>query len=110
MGEIARRFTPLADVCIILLIVTGALMLLPGKSPTIEWTDSRWILTLIAKHIMVLGMVCIHYYRRLILTSKIGRTAEGPGKASLQKLSINLVWVNLWLGLAVLMFSSALAV
>ncbi len=58
----------------------------------------------------VLGMVVVHFYRGLALAPRITRTASATKKATLQKLSINLVKVNLGLGLLVLSLSGIISV
>jgi hypothetical protein len=62
------------------------------------------------KHVLVLGMVVVHFYRGLVLAPKIARTEPDSEKASLQKLSLNLVKVNFCLGLIVLLFSGIISI
>ncbi len=91
MGEISKRFNPIANYSIILLIVTGAVLTAFNKQYSgISNFDNNWLLGLIVKHVFVIGMVIVHFYRGLILTPKIAKT-EADEKASLQKLSLNLV-------------------
>ena len=111
MGEISKRFTPLANYCIILLVITGILMTgLNKQFSGVETFKNNWTLILAVKHIFVLGMIIIHFYRGLILTPMIGRTESANKKASLQKLSLNLIKVNFCLGMLVLLFSGFIAV
>lgn len=101
MGEISKRFTPLVNYSIILLIVTGvALAALINRD---FWNS--WTLVLTVKHLLVLGMVAVHFYRGLVLSPRIARTEPASEKTSLQKLSLNLVKVNFCLGLLVLFLS-----
>jgi uncharacterized membrane protein len=106
MGEISRRFTPMANYCIVILAVTGiALMGCNKHFSGLGITKNSWVLIL--KHILVLGMVGIHFYRGLVLNPRIGKIELPDKKASLQRLSLNLVKTNLALGLLVLFLSAA---
>jgi uncharacterized membrane protein len=110
MGEISKRFNPIANYSIILLIVTGAVLTAFNKQYSgISNFDNNWLLGLIVKHVFVIGMVIVHFYRGLILTPKIAKT-EADEKASLQKLSLNLVKTNFCLGLIVLLMSGIISI
>ena len=109
MGEISKRFTPLANYSIFLLVITGvALAGFNKQFSGIRLFENNWINVLSLKCILVFGMVIIHFYRGLILTRKIGKTESASEKASLQKLSLNLVKVNFGFGMLVLLFSGIL--
>lgn len=111
MGEISKRFTPLVNYSIILLIVTGiALTGLNKQFLGIGNFGNNWILTLTLKHVLVLGMIVVHFYRGLVLTPKIARTDSATEKTPLQKLSLNLVKVNFCLGVVVLLLSGITAI
>jgi uncharacterized membrane protein len=111
MGDISKRFTPLANYSIILLIVTGAVLTAVNKQFSgIGNFYNSWSLGLIVKHVLVLGMVLVHFYRGLILAPKIAKTEPAAEKAPLQKLSLNLVKVNFCLGLIVLLFSGIISI
>lgn len=106
MGEISKRFTPIVNYSIIFLVVTGVILTVFNKQLSgIENAENSWTLILIVKHVLVLGMVGVHFYRGLILAPKLIRTEPSEQKASLQRLSLNLVKVNFYLGLLVLFFS-----
>jgi uncharacterized membrane protein len=110
MGEISKRFNPIANYSIILLIVTGAVLTAFNKQYSgISNFGNNWLLGLIVKHVFVIGMVIVHFYRGLILTPKIAKT-EADEKASLQKLSLNLVKTNFCLGLIVLLMSGIISI
>lgn len=110
MGEISKRFNPIANYSITLLIVTGAVLTAFNKQYSgICNFDNNWLLGLIVKHVFVIGMVIVHFYRGLILTPKIAKT-EADEKASLQKLSLNLVKTNFCLGLIVLLLSGIISI
>ncbi len=111
MGEISKRFTPLANYSIIFLIVTGLALTRFNKHVSETGVfDNTQTSGLILKHIVVLGMVAVHFYRGSILSLKIVKTTSVDKKAALQKLSLNLVKVNFALGLLVLLLSSFIAV
>lgn len=106
IGEIVKRFTPLANYSIVLLVITGiALAGLNKEFSGFEILKNNWTMVLTLKHILVFGMIVIHFYRGLVLAPKIMRTSFDTDKATLQKLSINLVKVNFGLGLIVLLLS-----
>ncbi len=111
MGEISKRFTPLANYSIILLIITG--LVLTGFNKQFSGIgnfDNDWTLTLTLKHVLILGMVAVHFYRGLVLSSKIVKTESIAEKTSLQKLSLNLVKVNFCAGLVVLLLSGVTSI
>ena len=111
MGEISKKFTPIANYSIILLIITGlALTGLDKHFYGIGNQGNNRAVVLIVKHIFVLGMISVHFYRAWVLTPKIGRAESAAEKTSLQKLSLNLVKVNFCLGLLVLLFSGIISI
>lgn len=111
MGEISKRFTPIANYCILILLVTGTVLTAVNSefSGIGKWANN-WSLSLIVKHVLVLGMVTVHFYRGLVLAPKIARTEPTPQKASLQKLSLNLVKMNFCFGMVVLLISGFIAI
>jgi uncharacterized membrane protein len=110
MGEIAGRFGPLANWCILMLIATGVAMtgLSSWYGGVIPPNDS-WSLVLLAKLVLVSVMVAIHFFRGLVLSRMITQADADSRKPALQKLSLNLVKVNLALGAVILLFSGALS-
>ncbi len=107
MGEISKRFTPLANYSIIFLIITGIALTGSNKQFSgIGIFENNWTSVLIMKHILVIGMVVVHFYRGLVLSPKIGRTEMPTEKKSLQKISLNLVKVNFFFGILVLLLSA----
>jgi uncharacterized membrane protein len=111
MGDISKRFAPIANYSIILLIITGVVLTAVNKQfSEIGNFGNGWSLGLIMKHVLVLGMVTVHFYRGLVLAPRIARTELASEKASLQKLSLNLVKVNFCLGLIVLLFSGIISI
>ncbi len=65
MNEISKRFTPIANYSIIVLIVTGFVLTAADKQfSEIGNFENNWTLVLIIKHLLVVSMVAIHFYRR----------------------------------------------
>ncbi|MCJ7546716.1 MAG: CopD family protein [Deltaproteobacteria bacterium] len=110
MKEVARRFTPLANMSILLLIVTGIIMLYYDKNYT-SFLDLKksWNVVLAIKHFFVATMILIHFYRGLALNPKIEKSSsklEEIRSAGLKKISLDLVKVNLALGIIVLLLTA----
>ena len=107
MGEISKRFTPLANYSILLLIVSGIILTgLSKQFSGIGALGDKWTLIISLKHIVVLVMIAIHFYRGLLLIPRIGRIESSTKKKSLQTISLNLVKVNLFFGILVLLLSA----
>lgn len=105
MGEISKKFTPLANYSIMLLVLSGLIMTGFSKEFSGIRTLNNWNSILILKHVPVLGMIMIHFYRGLILSPKIMKTTSAAEKANLQKLSLTMVKINLSAGILVLLLS-----
>ena len=107
MGELGKRFTPLANLSIMLIFVTGILMSLSaGRFSEMGSFQSQILFIKVSTASVMVG---VHFYWGLFLTPKIGKmTAEaapGDSIAKLQQLSLRLVKTNLILGMAVLFLS-----
>ena len=110
MGDVSRRFAPLVNYGILLLVVTGVVLASMSRQFTGTGAlENRWTALLMPKVVLALVMIGVHFYRGLILAPRIKRAPEAK-KAALQRLSLNLVHVNLALGLLVLLLSGALSV
>lgn len=111
MKEVSGKFTPMANLSIVLLISTGLVLILMNSQPAGSGESTNiWTLPFGLKLILSSVMILIHFYRNLLLTPKIARTTSETSKASLQRQSLNLVIVNLIIGIAVLLLSSMVAV
>lgn len=110
MGEISKRFTPLANLSILLLVITGIALAGSTRRSGILALDSNWTRMLILKLLLFSGMVAIHFYRGLVLGPKIMKVVSDAEKASLRKLSLDLVTVNCGLGLMVLLVTGIMAI
>lgn len=106
LGEFSKRFKTFADLCIVLLVVTGVGLSIINK-PIYNGIGiwNNWILLLILKHIFVFLMIFIHLFRNLILAKKINKESSILKKSVLQKLSLNLVKLVFIFGLIVLLLS-----
>ena len=108
MDAIQKRLSVLVYVSIVGLVLTGFLQ--ANRSPAFQGLFSfgnpySTVLTL--KHILVLAMIAVALYRSLVL----GRRS-GPSTPSQEKLGAGLLFLNIVLGVAVLLlsgFSTALA-
>ena len=118
MKEITKRFTPLVNISILVLIVTGIVIAHHEKNFTgfLDFSNP-WNAIMFLKHFFVALMVIIHFYRGLVLNPKIGRLSSqvnesqvAPSLSSqvvnLQRFSLNLIKTNLVLGLIVLLLTS----
>jgi uncharacterized membrane protein len=110
MSEIAGRFGPLANWCILILVTTGvAMTALCSRFEGTMPPDNNWMVVLLVKLALVSVMVAIHFFRGLVLSRIIIRAESDSRKSVLQKLSLDLVKVNLALGSVILLLSSALS-
>lgn len=107
MGEISRKFTPFANYSILLIVITGVVLTwIKGFSGSAS-SEGAQSTALYLKYLLALLMIGIHFYRGLVLAPKI-TAAEPSQKPFLQKISLNLVKVNLWSGVIILLLSVAI--
>jgi uncharacterized membrane protein len=109
MKEIAKRFTPLANISITLIIVTGVIIFYYDKNYT-SFLDleNRWNIVIALKHVFIATMIIIHFYRGLILNPKIERSSSQPNEkqtSRLRKISLDLVKANFAFGIIVLLLT-----
>ena len=109
MKEISKRFTPMANISILVLIATGIVIAHYEKNfiGLLEF-NKPWNVIMLLKHFLVALMIIIHFYRGLILNPKIGRLSSKINEskvAKLQKISLDLVKSNLVLGMIVLVLT-----
>lgn len=110
MGPLSKRFVPLANISIFLIIASGIIMNIASHDfagPRV-FPGSR-AQSLVIKILLVVIMTSIHFYRGLILTPRIARlSSEGSHLEKVQKLqslSLNLVKINFLLGITVLLLT-----
>jgi uncharacterized membrane protein len=112
MKEVGQRFTPLANMSIFILIVSGLILLYANRNFTSSGDLLKsWNILIFCKFAVVAVMVCIHFYRGSILSKKIIESAAQANEAhtaGLRKLSLDLVKTNLILGIVVLVFTAVL--
>jgi uncharacterized membrane protein len=114
MKEVARRFTPLANASIAVLVITGLLIghLEKGFFGFGTW-ETQGKAMLVVKHLVVAVMVAIHFYRGIILQPHLARLASQADTsvqvANLQKFSLMLVKINFGFGIFVLLLSEILS-
>lgn len=117
MKEITKRFTPMANISILVLIATGIVIAYYEENFS-GFTDfnSPWNVIMFLKHFLVALMIIVHFYRGLILNPKIGRLSSQMNESQvtpslssqverLQKFSLDLVKTNLVLGMIVLLLT-----
>jgi uncharacterized membrane protein len=99
MKDIGKRFTPMANVSIGVLLTTGLLLLfLPGQHANVD-------LFLWAKVSFFALMVSIHGWRILVLPDKVARAPSETQRLRWQRMSLFLVKGNLGLGVTALLFT-----
>ena len=108
MKSIGKKMTFLVNISIILLIITGIFLgIFIPMVKEIKSTD--WVILLIIKHAVVFIMVVIHICRLKVIAPLIQiKGKENPTSKSylkLKSLQMNLVWVNLVLGMITLFIS-----
>jgi uncharacterized membrane protein len=111
MQAISNRFTPIANLSIFLLIVTGFIIFYTDKNYT-SFLDINniWNIFITSKYVVVAIMVIIHFYRGLVLNKKIKIFSSKNDEVKttrLKKLSLDLVKTNFVLGIIVLLLSAA---
>lgn len=107
MKDVTRRFTPMANGSILLLVLTGLVIGFYGKgaSGLAEPDKNLWLNIILLKHFFVASMIIIHFYRGLILGSKIKKLSDEARVARLKGFSLNLLKANLALGVTVLLLT-----
>lgn len=111
MDAIQKRLSVLVYVSIVVLIVTG--LLLSNQSAAFQGLfrfNNPYAIVLSLKHILVLGMVAVAVLRSVALARRVG--PPGPGQEKQEKLKMALLFLNIAMGILVLLlsgFSAALA-
>lgn len=106
MGEVTKKFTPMANLSIMFLLLTGIfLMAIDGNISGEVFQGGRGT-GMLLKFLLFLLMAGVHFFRGKVLAPRIAKTQSDGEKARLQKLSLNLVWLNFGSGLVVLLLSA----
>lgn len=110
LKSIGKRMTSLVNIAIIIIIISGILLAVSEKNSEIEEEHSfkeSFIFT--SKVLLASIMVIIHFSRNKIIAPILEKmAAKDPTSKSfirLQKIQMDLVWVNLTLGLIVMFLS-----
>ena len=106
MGEVTRRFTPMANLSILFLFLSGIFLMAINGNISVEPLRGEHGTTMLLKILLFLLMAGVHFFRGKVLAPRIAKTQSDGEKARLQKLSLNLVWLNFGSGLAVLFLSA----
>ncbi len=104
MKAIGKKMTLLVNISILIFFITGIALGILKESKSTDWFT-----ILIIKHIIVFLMVGIHICRLKVIAPYLERKAkEDPSSRSfmkLKKFQMNLVWINLIIGIIVLLLS-----
>ena len=115
LAELERRFTPLANLSLVVLIVTGMLQMSVDENyGGFLKFNNTWAWAMLLKHAAIIGMIIIAGYsalmleperRRLQLLSAANRPDE-TADHNLMKRRTRLAGVNLVCGLLTLLFTA----
>jgi uncharacterized membrane protein len=112
---IQRRFAPLANLCLVALIVTGMVQLTANSNYAGFLNFSNvWAKAILLKHLAVGGMIAAALYMNLVLQPDINRTmlmlSSGKAKpdetAGLSRRQSQLMQINVVLSIVVLLFTA----
>ena len=106
MGEVTRRFTPMANLSILFLFLSGIFLMAINNNIFGETLKEGQGTAMLLKILLFLLMAGVHFFRGKVLAPRIAKAQSDGEKTRLQKLSLNLVWMNLGSGLAVLLISA----
>ena len=115
LAAIQRRFTPIANLSLIVLIVTGIVQL-TANSNYVGFLNfsNTWAKAILLKHMAVGGLILTGLYMNLVLQPDISRTAmlltmggaKPEGTAALTRRQSQLTQINLVLAIVVLLFTA----
>ncbi len=115
LASIQRRFTPIANLSLIVLIVTGMVQL-TANSNYVGFLNfsNTWAKAILLKHLAVGGLILTGLYMNLVLQPDISRTAmllsmgraKPEGTAALTRRQSQLTQINLVLAIVVLLFTA----
>ena len=115
LTAIQRRFTPIANLCLAALIVTGMVQLTANSNYVGFLNFSNlWAKAILLKHIAIGGMIATALYMSLVLQPDINRIgmlmtagkATPEQTAALAKRQAQLVQINIVLAILVLLFTA----
>jgi uncharacterized membrane protein len=110
LGSVGRRITALVNAAIVMVVVSGLLLVLYGS----DAESNQLSPALTMKVALTSAMIEIHLLRTVIVAPILRRgLPDGPPQRSitaLQRIQSNLVWVNLSLGMVVMVMSATLRI
>jgi uncharacterized membrane protein len=115
LSRIRQRFTPLSNLALAVLIVTGLTqMSLDSNYEGILQITNTWSVVMLIKHITIIGMVVCGLILQYAVAPALERVSllVGRGKGDpeewthLRRREIRLTWLNVILGISVLAFSA----
>ncbi|MDA8414273.1 MAG: CopD family protein [Desulfobacteraceae bacterium] len=110
MGEVTRRFTPMANLSIVFMFLSGIFLMAMNGNISGELLKGEHGAAMLLKIFLFLLMAGVHFFRGKVLAPRIAKTQSDGEKARFQKISLNLVWLNFVSGLAVLLLSAFVGV
>ncbi len=115
LSRLRKRFTPLSNLALAVLIVTGLtqMSLDPNYNGILQFTNT-WSVVMLLKHLTIIGMVVCGLILQYAVAPALERTSllveRGKGDpeewARLRRREVRLTWVNVILGVLVLAFSA----
>ncbi|MCA9902442.1 MAG: CopD family protein [Anaerolineae bacterium] len=115
MTRLRKRFTPLSNLSLALLIATGMFQMAgdPNYQGVLQF-NNQWSIAILLKHIAVIGMVAVGLILQLVTIPALERATfmleRGKGNPDdherLRRQEVRLTWINLLLGIAVLGFTA----
>ena len=115
LTAIQRRFTPIANLCLVALIATGMVQLTSNSNYAGFLNFSNvWAKAILLKHLTVGGMIAAALYMNLVLQPDINRTmlllSSGKAKpeetAAISRRQSQLMQINVALSIVVLLFTA----
>jgi uncharacterized membrane protein len=115
LGHLHKRFDPLAWGSLAVLIVTGLMQMSANpKYDGLLRITNPWTAAILAKHLMVGGMIGLGAYQQWVLAPALARLAaleahgrDAPGLEVLRRREGSLLRLNLACGVLVLAFTAA---
>ena len=113
MGAVMKRFRPFIYSSMILLLISGVIMSIFGKSHAgVGQSGDLWIIISAIKHGIILVFIIMAVYSLEGLAPKVAKLASGGPSTDLDRLKslqMKLAFSGLFLGIVILMLSGILA-
>lgn len=115
MSELERRFSPLANLSLVVLIATGMLQMSADENyGGFLLFNNTWAWAMLLKHLAVIGMALVAGYvtlalepeRRRLLTLAAARRPDREAERQQARRRARLAWFNLGCGLLTLLFTA----